>query len=240
MFGREKNQDLPFGLYFWAPLLLALSPYALQWTFGGGGMLSGERGVFEILTFLLLLAAVYFILRARSSAVALGIAHLPAWLILLLFGTLYFAGEEVSWGQHFFLWGTPDVWQAMNDQRETNLHNMHALFDQLPRLLLTLAALVGGILAPLYHRLRSIEPSASETAGWLWPTGSCVPVCVAALLITPFDGLVESLIEAPGGAVPAELDVSGGEIKECLLATFILFYAASLSRRLKALDRYRF
>ncbi len=206
MFGREEDADWAFGLYLWAPLLLALSPYVLQWAFGGGGLLTGERGIFENLTFVLLVAAVYFILRARSSAVALRISYLPAWLIVMLLGSAYFAGEEISWGQHFFLWRTPDVWQGVNDQRETNLHNVHALFDQLPRALLSLAALVGGILAPLYHRLRGLEPAVGEMAGWLWPTGACLPVCLCALLISPLDGLVEGLGEAG-----AHWDISGGD-----------------------------
>ncbi len=108
MFGREKNTDLPVGLYFWVPLLLASSPYVLQWMFGKAKLLGGEYGIFEILTFLFLVAAIYFILRARSSAVALRISRLPAWLIVMLLGSVYFAGEEISWGQHFFSWETPD------------------------------------------------------------------------------------------------------------------------------------
>ncbi len=230
--GKEKNTDLPFGLYFWTPLLLASSPYALQLVFGEARWLSGERGIFEILTFLFLIVAIYFILRARFFAVALRISHLPAWLIVLLLGGVYFAGEEISWGQHFFLWQTPDAWQGINEQSETNLHNVHALFDQLPRALLTLAALIGGVLLPLYRYWRGVASMVGEAAGWLWPTGVCTPVCVLVLVITPFDGLIERL----GDAVPAELNISGGEMKECLLALFILFYAMSLFRRLKVSD----
>ncbi len=232
MFAGEKNADLPFWLYFWVPLLLALSPFALKWTFGDAEWLTGERGIFEVLTFVLLIIAIYFIVRARSSAVAQRISYLPAWLIVVLLGSVYFAGEEISWGQHFFFWETPGAWQGVNDQQEINLHNVHALFDQLPRALLTLAALVGGILAPLYHWLRGIEPPMDKTAGWLWPTGVCAPVCVLVLVITPFDGLIERLIE--NGIAPSALNFSGGEMKECLLALFILFYAMSLFRRLKA------
>ena len=224
----EKDADLTFGLYFWVPLLLALSPWVLRWMLGDAVLLSGEHGIFEILTFVLLLAAVYFILRAKSRAVALQITYLPAWLIVMMLGSVYFAGEEISWGQHFFLWQTPDAWQSVNEQGETNLHNVHALFDQLPRALLSLAALIGGILVPLYRKVYHARPPVRETAGWLWPTGVCAPVCVCALVISSLDGLVERL----GGAAVG-LDISGGEMKECLLALFILFYAMSLSKRLK-------
>ena len=231
----EKDADLPLGAYFWTPLLLALSPYAMQGAFGRAEWLTGEHGIFELLTFALLIAAVVFILLARTYASSLRVNWLPAWLIVLLIGTIYFAGEEISWGQHFFSWETPDAWRDVNDQSETNLHNVHALFDQLPRALLTLAALVGGVLVPFYRRLRGIEQSVNKAAGWLWPTGACTPVCILVLVITPLDGMVESLTVALDDDVRERLDISGGEMKECLLALFILFYAMSLYRRLKAL-----
>lgn len=226
----ERRADLPFSLCLWTPVLLVAAPYVLQRAFGDADWLKGEQGVFELLTFLLLAAAVYFFVRARAAAVALHVAHLPAWLILMLLGAVYFAGEEISWGQHLFFWDTPDVWRDVNDQRETNLHNVHALFDQLPRAALTLAALVGGVLAPLYLRLRGIEPAVRETAGWLWPTAACTPACVCVLLVRPLDRLIGTF----GAEFGTGFDVSGGEMKECLLALFILLYAASLHKRLKA------
>ena len=226
----KAGADLPLGFYLGVPLALVLSPYVLRGVWGTAAWLTGEYGIFEILTFILLLAAIYFLLRARVSAVGLRVAYLPTWLILMLLGSAYFAGEEISWGQHFFLWQTPDAWQRINDQSETNLHNVHALFDQLPRAALTLVALVGGVLLPLYRYWpgAGITPAVDEMAGWLWPTGVCLPVCVCALLISPLDKWVEGLGEAA-----AVWDISGGEMKECLLALFILFYAMSLHKRLR-------
>ena len=233
MFSDKERSELSVGFYFWVPLFLVLSPYALQWMFGEARWLHGELGIFELLTFVLLVMAVYFILRAELLAITLRILYLPVWLILMLLGSIYFAGEEISWGQHFFLWETSQAWQSLNDQQETNLHNIHAVFDQLPRALLTFAALIGGILVPLYRGIRGIEPPVNEMAGWLWPTGVCVPVCMGALTISLLDDLAEDLIKDSGDTLPAWLDISGGEMKECLLALFILFYAMSLFRRLK-------
>jgi len=61
-----------------------------------------------------------------------------------------------------FQWTTPETWRQLNPQQETNLHNVHALFDQLPRALLTLAAFVGGIVVPLYRRRAAKRPSARQ------------------------------------------------------------------------------
>ena len=46
---------------------------------------------------------------------------------------LYIAGEEMSWGQHFFHWNTPEYWAEVNRQEETNLHNTYAIFEKWPR-----------------------------------------------------------------------------------------------------------
>src|SRR3546814_4167282 len=53
------------------------------------------------------------------------------------------AGEEASWGQHYAGWLTPDNWQALNDQGETNLHNTSSWLDQKPRTLLEIGVIVG-------------------------------------------------------------------------------------------------
>lgn len=45
------------------------------------------------------------------------------FLLLSLFFFLCF-GEEISWGQRFFGWATPDAWAGINAQKETNIHNL--------------------------------------------------------------------------------------------------------------------
>ncbi len=42
-------------------------------------------------------------------------------------GLLFFfaGGEEMSWGQHLFGWGTPEWLGEVNGQNETNLHNIN-------------------------------------------------------------------------------------------------------------------
>jgi cell division protein FtsL len=37
---------------------------------------------------------------------------------------LFFAMEEISWGQRIFEWNTPQMWKRLNIQRETNMHNL--------------------------------------------------------------------------------------------------------------------
>ena len=51
------------------------------------------------------------------------------WMLLGA-STIFFwaAGEEISWGQHFFRTVTPDWLAQINDQNETNIHNINKKF----------------------------------------------------------------------------------------------------------------
>jgi hypothetical protein len=56
------------------------------------------------------------------------------WVIALLYGILSFGlffltGEEISWGQRLLGWATPDQLAAINEQDETNLHNLNGITD---------------------------------------------------------------------------------------------------------------
>ena len=238
-----QTRELPAVVYLGAPLLVVVAPYAAQWVGGRQAWLYGEAGAIEWLTVVFLLAAIVYGVRVLRLATGRGPRWLVVWALLLLLGAVYFAGEELSWGQHVFQWATPETWRQLNPQQETNLHNVHALFDQLPRALLTLAAFVGGVAVPLYRRRTARRPTTQGRLArllseddrdawpyWLWPTWVCLPVSVAVLITSPFDGLVESF----GDAAPDWLYMKGGELKECLLALFISIYVLSLHRRLRA------
>lgn len=53
----------------------------------------------------------------KTAQVIRGSLLVGSVLLFLVFG------EEISWGQHFFKWETPEVFQEANFQQETNLHN---------------------------------------------------------------------------------------------------------------------
>jgi hypothetical protein len=79
---------------------------------------------------------------------------LKTWMGVMLVGSLYVAGEELSWGQWLFNWETPEKWAAINDQNETNLHNVSHWLDQKMLILLKLGVLFGGIIIPLLLKFR--------------------------------------------------------------------------------------
>ncbi|MGH8529634.1 MAG: hypothetical protein ACRETN_07310 [Nevskiales bacterium] len=232
--------DLPSWAWLWLPLAYVLAHYAAAGAgrhtyarvFGGG-----ELGNNELWTMTILVLAVIVGLHTLNLVRRAGDWRLTAWLLLGSLGCIYFAGEEASWGQHLIGWDSSAGWQRFNDQGETNLHNSEELgflLDQLPRNLLTVGMLVGGVFAPLYRRFRGMELNPAHIHFWIWPTAICLPVGLLAGVIS----WPESIYEAITGVDhPERFDISSGELKEWLIGYFLLLYLASFNLRLRQLLR---
>ncbi len=209
-------------VYHCLPVLVVLFSFIWFAIVGDYKALKGEFGIVENMTVLFLLVAIGFCGSAIIKVNKLGItSFLRAWLFVLILGAAYFALEEISYGQHMFGWDTAETWKELNDQGETNLHNVHALFDQLPRALLTLGILIGGVILPLYRHLRQIRLEESNRLYWQWPTLDCVTIGLLVILIRPILSVFETDI------------INTGELKENLFALFILLYCVSIHNRLK-------
>ena len=209
-------------LYHGLPVLVVLFSFIWVAIVGDYKMLKGEFGIIENMTVLFLATAIGFCIASIIKANRLGLSGFHrAWLFMLLLGATYFALEELSYGQHMFGWGTAESWQALNDQGETNLHNVHPLFDQLPRLLLTLGILIGGVIMPLYRYFRKIRLEQSDRFYWQWPTLDCLTVGLLVIFIRPILSIVDTKI------------INTGEMKENLIALFILLYCISIHGRLR-------
>jgi hypothetical protein len=211
---------LPAGLLVALGLLGQVTPTLY------GAWIHGEQGLLEMAQFLVSLGA-------AGVGVALlfkrALQTRPALLVWVATGTagcLYIAGEEVSWGQHLFHWTTPEYWSALNDQHETNLHNVSSWLDQKPRSLLELGVVVGGILLPIaalhWPHIRTCP------AGIIIPPFLCLPSAVLAEVTR----LSERVAEWTGGDIDAIL-VRPSEYQELYFYLFLLFYMISLGKRLE-------
>jgi hypothetical protein len=226
-------KDLPKWLWLWLPIVVALFPYVMRLIdVETDAYVFGEQGIIENYTFIVLFIAIILGVLSILKMKSFEFPFFKAWLTLLVLGCVYYAGEEVSWGQHWFGWVTPEGWMDVNDQGETNLHNTSALLDQVPRMLLTIAAIVGGVIIPVYLLIRDKVFSANEFFAWLWPSYVNIPTCLLAVLVS----LHEKVYKLFGTTVPNILDIRAGETKECLLAMFLFMYIASFYKRLKQLD----
>lgn len=138
----------------------------------------------------------------------------------------YIAGEEMSWGQHFFQRRTPEFWSQVNRQQETNLHNTLDIFDKTPRMLVEVGVFAGGLLVPLAAMF--LTWVRDNRLAIFLPADAMVPTALGALLFK-----VMATLEKEAGITP--LVTRPSEATESYLYLFILFYLIVFARRVRAL-----
>ncbi len=183
----------------------------------------GELGLMENLEALALLAALIVGLRAAFSVEIRADRFKTAWVWVFVLGCFYVLGEEISWGQHYFGWGTPEWYREINDQQETNLHNTSDWLDQKPRTLLELAIYFSALFYPLLRRVW--RPAMFERLpAWTWPTRVCQPAAILTLLVQLLD-------KSPLGVSSAGIGLRLSEVREFFVYYFLFIYIYSLYRR---------
>jgi hypothetical protein len=140
---------------------------------------------------------------------------------------LYIAGEEASWGQHFFHWNTPDYWAMINRQEETNLHNTYAIFEKTPRSILEVGIFVGGLIVPVaavfYPWIRACRVSL------FLPAAALVPTALGAAIFKLIDRLQQAASHSTFLQRPSETI-------ETYLYFFVLAYLIVYARRVRELE----
>ncbi len=97
---------------------------------GFNNIVWSENGIVEMLQITLLFFSIVLIFNTLKIC---KIKEIKFILIIYILGLFFYFFEEISWGQHFFNWNTPQFFEKINTQNETNLHNINNLFNQLPR-----------------------------------------------------------------------------------------------------------
>ena len=166
---------------FWIPVIFALfitvadhmtpETQTADWLYA-------EHGVNETVQWIIAFIAVYI------GACAAFISDAPkwqrVWAAIAALGCLYIGLEEISYGQQFFKWNTPEYWSAINDQNETNFHNTSSWGDQKPRALLMVGIIIGGLIFPLIRRFKpGLLPAQFNI---LYPTNCLKWVALLTLL----------------------------------------------------------
>lgn len=184
-----------------------------------------ELGVIENLTVAFLVAALFCTVRLIVAYADSMDLLLKTFLVLYCLGCIYFAGEEASWGQHWFGWQTGEFFQGINDQNETNFHNTAVWLDRIPKGIVSLLIFIGGIVVPALFYRKSWKIDYQGRFWWLFPTLVCTPTAIFATMAT-----WPSKIERHSG-VKFYFE-QAQETKEFYIALFILLFIVSLSRRM--------
>ena len=185
-------------------------------------------GFLELGHFLIPMATCVLSLALLRLDVVRGTRLLFIFLLLYGLGNFYIGGEEHSWGQHFFNWGTPEYWTEINRQAETNLHNVSHWFNHRPRLVIEIGILIGGIIIPLVQSRTG--PFRQPFLALLTPPVQLTVVAFAALAVKGIDQLQKA------GIVDANVLARPSEPLETFIYLFLLYYAVVLGRRIRALD----
>jgi len=228
---RTVSVGLPFALL---GALLAVGALS----YGSGfyaTFIRSELGVIENGTALLALLVAVLAIRAwRETRVMAPRWFFRLWMAFFVLGGVFLAGEEISWGQHFFHWASPQYFRGANIQGETNIHNLWHLSEILPKFLLHTAAVLGGILWPLIAgRGRIPAPKAPGFLYWLMPTRAVVSAASIAIGIRVVERVLANMHLREKGLAYNEFK----EANELFLILFVAFYLASLVVRARAYAR---
>ncbi len=189
------------------------------------------NGSIEHLTVIVLMLGILFGLYAFwSYRDRLPHPILGYWVLAWSLACIYFAGEEASWGQWYFHWNTPDFLIKLNNQGETNLHNMSSWLDQKPRVLVELFIFVAGFLIPLRRALGGKKPTIrrgflSAWKGWTYAPTALLPAGLLFVVIRIADWLPN----------PAFKNLGSSELREFAIAWFLMWYLISYAVRLKCI-----
>lgn len=228
------DHELPKLWWLYLPLAFFTTRYAIylfsDLRNGLESWFRNETGVVENLTVLLLLIALGVTICALCRFGKELHNCLIIFLLVYCLGCIYFAGEEASWGQHWFAWETGDYFLNINDQQETNFHNTSVLLDRLPKAILSLLIFLGGVVTPLLFMLRKRRINYLNRFWWLLPTVVCLPTAVIASIAT-WPSKIERATDLKFYFDQAQ------EIKELYIAIFILLFIVSLYVRLLLLRR---
>ena len=228
----DRPRDLPRWLVIAAPIVVQaiVLIVALINPDAAAGMVAKEQGIVEHLTVVVLLPGIA--LGAYGAFLAFKRKlmpqwWIPGWIMMWVLACIYFGGEEISWGQHYFGWDTPESLTELNDQDETNLHNMSSWLDQKPRLLVELWVIIGGIIIPIVHRIQGAKaPGVKRFDYWCWPTAACF---VAACMM-----VVSRIAEGLEDAMPFITPLASSETREYATAFFLSLYLISYAWRVRS------
>ena len=197
-----------------------------------------ENGIVENIQSLFLFFSICFLIKARSFYKNIKIINY--FLLIKIFALIYYLGEEISWGQHFFKWNTPEIFNELNNQNETNFHNISNLLDQVPR---SLVILWCGFIPLVFYFFRKKFRLSNKLNLIILPNLKLLVVSLILLLFFLPDLLVDKMNLHPGHHVDGKDVVEAkyydiltfnfverlSEIQELIFCFYFFIYSIALS-----------
>lgn len=230
-----KEHLLPKALWLYLPILTLVLFYAANAVSEEffETVIFSEFGFIENLSILCCFIAFIYavrIVREQKDKIEKSFRILMG---VFAFGCLFLFCEETSFGQHFFHWTTPEGLAAINKQNELNLHNTTDWLDKYPRLVLSIGILIFGLIMPIVANKKQNFAVKGSYQDYFWPTIAMIPMSAGVIL--------PRFIERIGVWFNVELPLflnlkthAYQELQETYIQMFLMLYAMSIYRRLKA------
>ena len=186
-----------------------------------------ENGLVENIQILFLFFSIIYFYNFLKKDYQLSFRFSKIIKYVFFFGIIYYFFEEISWGQHFFGWRTPEFFLEINHQNETNLHNTSSIFNELPRNLLFIWCSLSFIF------IRFIDYKYKKLKFLILPFLNLKFISILILIFFIPDFVVDKFDLAPGH--PAKND---NEIFLNILFEVISFNFIRLSELLELLFNY--
>lgn len=152
-----------------------------------------ENGFIETLQVIFLAISVILLIKIKFKLIDYDFIHI--FIILKILALTYYLGEEVSWGQHFFGWKSPEIFTEINKQKETNLHNISNLFNELPRTIVFIWCGLIGIIVNLNVFKNLFRYEVRQI---LLPNKKLINISIILLIVSVPDLLVDKFDLHPG------------------------------------------
>ncbi len=177
-----------------------------------------ENGFVENLQSVFLFFSIYYLIISFKKFRLNKIIQI--FLTIKILALIYYLGEEISWGQHFFKWLSPEFFIINNNQGETNLHNISNLLDQLPR---TLVMIWCGLISIFFYFIKKKFSLSYETRLIFIPTDLLLKISVIFMIFFLPDFIVDKFSLHPGHVI------NGKEVPEATFYDIISFNFLRLS-----------
>jgi hypothetical protein len=194
-----------------------------------------EGGIERLAVVCLLVGVGYGVRMLLAHRRALPRAWLVWWFAIATAGMVFVAGEEVSWGQHLGLWGAEDVPEPIreiNDQGETNIHNIVGIGNAIDRgstNLVIVGTFVAFFILPIVQRVKGTAMPCDDPGYLFWPTRAGFWAGVGVSIIP----LPLQIYEWTTGR-EGSFDWRHSEIHEFYIALLMMTYMVSVHHRLRA------
>lgn len=238
----SRARDLPIWITSLVPCVIMLAfIVSVAVNFGTAPWwLAPEDSFFEHGTVIILLpgiaAGFYAFFKGRFPR-----RWLRWWILCWALACIYFAGEECSWGQHYFGWETPETLAEINKQDETNLHNTSSWLNMKPRAVVELWILIGGIIIPVARLFEKPRPSPprpdpARAEDWFWPTSVGIAAASMNYVGRAFDA-IRHRFDKEEHTYKVLTEIGSSEGREFFVALFLSVYLLSVAARVRSLEK---